>query len=198
MVQIGRALTVLAFALGTRSIAAAQPLPAELSALAVEARLDLPVTDWCRGQFQTGHPGAYAVAVTAAKGAAATSCLNRVPPRSSWPCSPVVPEIACYTPAAARALDLEIKSSSTIDGQITAPWTTAVVCAFLENTRARCCQWQPKTAHFGQLKTAHFGERAVGRRGRSPVDAHAPRRCGAGGHGATPSRRSSDADRSQC
>ena len=22
------------------------------------------------------------------------------------------------------------------------------------------CQWQPKTAHFGQLKTAHFGERA--------------------------------------
>ena len=64
--------------------------------------------------------------------------------------------------------------------------------------RLDSCQWQPKTAHFGQLKTAHFGERAVGRRGRSPVDAHAPRRCGAGGHGATPSRRSSDADRSQC
>ena len=64
--------------------------------------------------------------------------------------------------------------------------------------RGTNCQWQPKTAHFGQLKTAHFGERAVGRRGRSPVDAHAPRRCGAGGHGATPSRRSSDADRSQC
>ena len=40
------------------------------------------------------------------------------------------------------------------------------------------CQWQPKTAHFGQLKTAHFGERAVGRRGRSPVDAH--RACWAG------------------
>ena len=70
------------------------------------------------------------------------------------------------------------------------------------------CQWQ--------LKTAHVGERAVGRSGRSPVDAHracwagrrerrdrspgqhAPRRCGAGGHDATPSRRSSDAVRSQC
>ena len=80
----------------------------------------------------------------------------------------------------------------------------------------RCCQWQPKTAHFWQLKTAHFGERAVGRSGRSPVDAqracwagrrersdrspgqHAPRRCGAGGHDATPSRRCSDADCSQC
>ena len=78
------------------------------------------------------------------------------------------------------------------------------------------CQWQPKTAHFWQLKTAHVGERAVGRSGRSPVDAHracwagrrerrdrspgqhAPRRCGAGGHDATPSRRSSDAVRSQC
>ena len=81
---------------------------------------------------------------------------------------------------------------------------------------AGTCQWQPKTAHFWQLKTAHVGERAVGRSGRSPVDAHracwagrrersdrspgqhAPRRCGAGGHDATPSRRSSDAVRSQC
>ena len=80
----------------------------------------------------------------------------------------------------------------------------------------RPCQWQPKTAHFWQLKTAHVGERAVGRSGRSPVDAHracwagrrersdrspgqhAPRRCGAGGHDVTPSRRSSDAVRSQC
>ena len=69
-------------------------------------------------------------------------------------------------------------------------------------------KWQPKTAHFR--------ERHLGRRGRSPVDAHracwagrrersdrspgqhAPRRCGAGGHDATPSRRSSDAVRSQC
>ena len=58
------------------------------------------------------------------------------------------PEIACYTPAAARALDLEIKSSSTIDGQITAPWTTAVVCAFLENTRARCWQYSPVARAF--------------------------------------------------
>ncbi len=80
----------------------------------------------------------------------------------------------------------------------------------------RMCQWQPKTAHFWQLKTAHFGERAVGRSGRSPGDAHracwagrrersdrrpgqhAPRRCGAGGHVATPSRCSSDAVLSQC
>ena len=45
-------------------------------------------------------------------------------------------------------------------------------------TTAAACQWQPKTAHFWQLKTAHFGERAVGRSGRSPVDAH--RACWAG------------------
>ena len=78
------------------------------------------------------------------------------------------------------------------------------------------CQWQPKTAHFGQLKTAHFGEIHLGRSGRSPVDArrafwagrrersdrspgqHAPRSCAAGGHVATPSRCCSDAARSQC
>ena len=70
------------------------------------------------------------------------------------------------------------------------------------------CQWQ--------LKTAHFGERRLGRSGRSPVDAHracwagrrersdrspgqhAPRRCGGAGHCVTPSGCCSDADRSQC
>ena len=70
------------------------------------------------------------------------------------------------------------------------------------------CQWQPKTAHFGEIH--------LGRSGRSPVDArracwagrrersdrspgqHAPRSCAAGGHVATPSRCCSDAARSQC
>ena len=70
------------------------------------------------------------------------------------------------------------------------------------------CQWQPKTAHFGEIH--------LGRSGRSPVDArrafwagrrersdrnpgqNAPRSCAAGGHVATPSRCCSDAARSQC
>ena len=93
-------------------------------------------------------------------------------------------------------------------------WGRALVVVPM--TLIACCQWQLKTAHFWQLKTAHFGERAVGRSGRSPGDAHracwagrrersdrrpgqhAPRRCGAGGHVATPSRCSSDAVLSQC
>ena len=70
------------------------------------------------------------------------------------------------------------------------------------------CQWQPKTAHF-------WGGR-LGRSGHSPGDArracwagrrersdrspgqNAPRRCGAGGHVAPPSRCSSDTVLSQC
>ena len=67
-----------------------------------------------------------------------------------------------------------------------------------------------------QLKTAHFWGGRLGRSGRSPGDSrqafwggrrersdrssgeNAPRSCGVGGHGATPSRRSSEAVLSQC
>ena len=82
--------------------------------------------------------------------------------------------------------------------------------------RGRLCQWQPKTAHFWQLKTAHFWGGRRGRIRRSPVEVHrafrvgrrersdrsparnAARRCPAGGHVATPSRRLSAAVRSHC
>ena len=40
------------------------------------------------------------------------------------------------------------------------------------------CQWQPKTAHFGQLKTAHFGGARRGRIRRSAVDVHQAFRAG--------------------
>ncbi len=51
------------------SIVAAQPAPSELSALAAKARLDRPVAAWCRGEFRSGRPGAFAVAVASPAGA---------------------------------------------------------------------------------------------------------------------------------
>ena len=86
-------------------------------------------------------------------------------------------------------------------------WQECGDCSFIPVCGGGC-QWQPKTAHFGEIH--------LGRSGRSPVDARrafwagrrersdrspgqtAPRSCAAGGHVATPSRCCSDAARSQC
>ena len=148
MIRIRQTLTALALGLGASSIAATQPLPAELSALAVAARLDLPVTDWCRGEFQPEHPGAYAVAVPAAGGGGRYLVLESGATAIELAVFTGCPEIDCYTPVAARALDLEISRSSTIDGQITSPWTTTVVCAFVANTDATCWQYSPLARAF--------------------------------------------------
>ena len=97
-----------------------------------------------------------------------------------------------------------------------APVTHKATTAGRDLRPGNACQWQPKTAHLWQPKTAHFWGGRLGRSGHSPGDArracwagrrersdrspgqHAPRRCGAGGHVATPSRCSSDAVLSQC
>ena len=148
MIGMRHALGALALALGTGSIVAAQPLPAELSAMTVSARLYLPVTNWCRGEFHAEHPGAHAVAVTAATGGGRYVVLESGAVAIGLAVFTGSPEISCYTPEAARTLDLEIRRSSTIDGQITAPWTTTVVCAFVENTRATCWQYSPVATAF--------------------------------------------------
>ena len=148
MIRVRHTLTALALAAGTASIVGAQPLPAELSALAVSARLDLPVTNWCRGEFHAEHPGAYAVAVTAATGGGRYLVLESGAVAIELALFTGSPEISCYTPEAARTLDLEIRRSSTIDGQITTPWTTTVVCAFVENPRATCWQHSPVATAF--------------------------------------------------
>ena len=59
---------LIALTLAAASIAAAQPVPPELSALAAKARLDRPVSAWRRGEFRPGHAHAFAAAVTAAAG----------------------------------------------------------------------------------------------------------------------------------
>lgn len=148
MNRVRDTLTALALALGTASLVGAQPVPAELSALAVSARLDLPVTNWCRGEFQAEHPGAYAVAVTAAGGGGRYLVLESGATAIELAVFTGNPEISCYTPAAARRLDGAISNSSTITGQVTVPWTTTVVCAFVENTRAECWQYSPVATGF--------------------------------------------------
>ena len=148
MIRVRATLTALALAVGTASIVGAQPLPADLSALAASARLDLPLTNWCRGEFQTEHTGAYAVAVTAAVGGGRYLVLESGATAVELAVFAGRPEISCYTPDAAQRLDLAISNSPTINGQITVPWTTTVVCGFVENTRATCWQYSPVATAF--------------------------------------------------
>lgn len=141
-------ITMLAITLGSGLSAVAHPAPADLSDLALSARLDLPVAGWCRGELQAGHPRAYAIAVTAPSGGGRYLILGS--DRTVSELAPFAgrPEITCYTPAAAGALNLEIAESSTVDGQVTVPRTTSIVCAFVENTRATCWQYSPVASEF--------------------------------------------------
>ena len=58
------------------------------------------------------------------------------------------PDLACYTPSAARTLNLSIKKSDTIQGQIVPRWRTLVICGFVEPTEAVCWQYSPTAKAF--------------------------------------------------
>lgn len=139
---------LLSLALGAASISAAQSVPSELSALAAAARLERPVVGWCRGEFRSGHPGAYAVAISSANGGGRHMVLESDATVMELASFTGSPDLSCYTPAAARKLNATIGGSRTIHGEITPAWSTTVVCAFVENTRAVCWQYSPDRAVF--------------------------------------------------
>ena len=139
-----RALLPLAFA---ASVAAAQKVPPELATLANKAKLGGPVSAWCHAEFQSGHPGAFAVAVTASSGgrylaldADGTATELGLFRRSA--------ELSCYGRREAEKLDGSIRQSATVHGHITPRWDTTVVCGFLEDTIAECWQYSPKERMF--------------------------------------------------
>ncbi len=122
------------------SVALAQPPPAELSALAARAGLDRPVTAWWRGEFQSGRPGAFAVAVTAAAGGGRYLVLETDATVVELAPFTQGADLSCYSRAEAEQLSVTTGRSPTIHGQIAPRWNTAVVCGFVDNTTAVC--WQ--------------------------------------------------------
>ena len=144
--RMTQSVTALAITLGAGLMAAAQPAPADLSRLAELA--DLAVAAWCGGELHPGDSGTYAVAVTAPGGGGRYVVLGSDGTVVELAAFTGQPEISCYDPAAARALDLAISDSSTVEGTITVPWETSVVCAFVENTRAACWQHSPTLREF--------------------------------------------------
>jgi hypothetical protein len=142
--RLAPAIVAIAFA----SISAsAQPVPADLRALAVKARLDAAIAGWCRGPLRAGRPGSYVVAAAAATGGRYLA-LDADGTSVELASFTGTPELSCYTPAEARKLDRTIRESETIHGSIAPRWRTTVVCGFLDDTTAACWQYSPAARAF--------------------------------------------------
>lgn len=123
--------------------ALAQPVPAELSALATKAGLDRPIAVWCRGEFRSGHPGEFAVATTGRYLVLETDAT--VVYLASFARAA---DLSCYSRAEAEQLNVDIGRSATIQGRITPRWDTTVICAFVDDTTAVCWQFSPTAGVF--------------------------------------------------
>ena len=142
---------LIAVVLAVGSIAAAQPVPPELSALAAKARLDGPVAAWCRGEFRPKHPRAFAVAITSAAGGGRYAVLESDATVTQLGSFTGGADLKCYTRAAARKLDTSIRSSETIHGHLSPRWSTTVVCAFVDSVTSVCWQYSPADRTFVEV-----------------------------------------------
>jgi hypothetical protein len=132
--------------------AARGPMPAELTALMAKARLDGSAAAWCRAGFRDGQLNAFALAVTAGTGGRYVA-LDSDGKASELAKFSGRPDLSCYSRAQAGDLNRSLKQSETIHGQITPRFNTTVVCAFTEDTTARCWQYSPTDSAFVEVGT---------------------------------------------
>lgn len=142
---------LVAVALAATSIVAAQLVPTELSARAAKARLDGPVAAWCRGEFRSGRPGAFAAAITSAGGGGRYVVLESDATVVELVSFTRGADLSCYTRAEAQKLNETIGQSDTIHGHIAPRWSTAVVCTFVDDTTSICWQYSPADRVFVQI-----------------------------------------------
>ena len=124
------------------------PLPAELTALLARTRVAEKVTAWCGGEFASGRARAYAIAAAAPSGGGSYLVLGLGEHPVRLATFRGGADLACYSPAEAKALDKSIRESDTIHGGVASRWRTTVVCGFVENTRAVCWQYSPVARAF--------------------------------------------------
>jgi hypothetical protein len=129
------------------SARARQDMPPPLAALIGRAQLGGPVAAWCAAQYRPGAAGAMAVAVTE-PGGGRYLALDADGNVSALAAFVGAPDLACYTRAAAQDLNRSIKTSDTIQGEVTPRFDTTVVCGFVDDTSARCWQFAPETRTF--------------------------------------------------
>ena len=140
--------TRLMVGLSVASVAVAQSVPAELSALAAKARFDRPVAAWCRAEFRAGHPGAFAVAIPSAAGGGRYLVVESDASVKELGSFTRRPDLSCYSRPEAEQLGVTIGRSATIHGQITPRWNAAVICAFVDDTTSVCWQYSPDDGEF--------------------------------------------------
>jgi len=139
---------LLSMALAGVSIAAVQPVPAELAALAKKARVDAPVARWCRGEFRNAGSNEFAVAVTAPTGGGRYLVLQSDATVVELAPFARAADLSCYTRTEVQKLTESIVRSDGIHGEITPRWSTMVICAFVDDTTCVCWQYSPTDRVF--------------------------------------------------
>ena len=147
---VTRLITAFVVGLATYT-AAAQEIPSGLTELIRGARLNEPVAAWCRAEFRSGHPGAFAVALTSAPGGGRYVALDSDGGVIELGRFKRTADLSCYSRAEAEKLDGTIRKSETVHGRIKPRWNTTVVCGFVDDTTAVCWQYSPADRAFAKV-----------------------------------------------
>jgi len=144
-------VTLIALSAGV--LAAGQPVPAELAALAAKAHTTGTIAAWCRGEFRPGRPRGFAAAVAAGGpgGGGRYVVFDADGSVDDLAAFGSAASLACYTRAEASGLDDTIRSSDTIHGHVAPRWNTTVVCGFIDDTNAVCWQYSPADRAFVKI-----------------------------------------------
>jgi hypothetical protein len=145
--MIRTALSVV-FALAVASGAAAQAQPSQLTELVAKARLNGAVAGWCRGEFRSGHAGAFAVALRSTADSGRYLILEEDATVAELAAFADGAELQCLSRAEAEQRDMVIRETETVDGHITPRFNTSVVCGFVTMTEAVCWQYSPPDRAF--------------------------------------------------
>ena len=144
--------TLIAWPVAAGVLAAGQPVPADLAALAAKAQTGGTVAAWCRGEFRPGSPPGFAVAVAAGgSGGGRYKVFEADGAVDDLGAFGSAPALSCYTRAEASGLDETIRSSDTIHGHVAPRWNTTVVCGFIDDTNAVCWQYSPADRTFVKI-----------------------------------------------
>ena len=124
-------------------------IPPELATLAAKSKLQGSLSQWCSVTVAR-RDSAYAIALT--EDSAGRYMIVR---RGAEPVELATfadtPDLSCYTPAEARALDRTLEDSETIEGHISPRSEGTVICGFIEPVRARCWQYSPAKRNFVKI-----------------------------------------------
>ncbi|HET9012515.1 MAG TPA: hypothetical protein VFN38_11910 [Gemmatimonadaceae bacterium] len=128
--------------LALAGVVARAQVPPAAQQVATAAGITAPVIAACQGQFRPGQRG-WAVAANGRyiviDGLGAAVELAAFTGK---------PDLSCYSRAEALELDRSIQRSDTLSGRIAPRVDTAVICAFVEATAARCWQYSPAERVF--------------------------------------------------